>query len=140
MRTDGKIHNRDFCTKLILDHSKWVLPRRIFPSDIDMIFDNSGKKILFCELKSYPCTWDKLSIGQRRLCESLVRLGNENTQTYVALAYHRIPKDRDVDTANDIISFQVAYLKDNQIQITPNLPGKGWVKFVESIIYDVEME
>lgn len=133
----GDIYNYDlYLQSKTLDHSEWRLPRCITPSDIDMVFDNAGK-ILFCDLKNHHCTWDDLSVGQRKLYEAIVRNG-AGTQ-FVALLHHSAPATQKfIRTVSDIEEFQLIYWKDNEIKVSQMFPGSYWRVYVEEIFYGIK--
>src|SRR5687768_15001960 len=99
----GAIYNEQaYAQGKMLDHSEWkLLPRKITPSDIDMCFDNRGW-LLLCELSSKTPNWSDIPKGQFWLYKSMTA----KSRTIAALLKHNV-KDRQIDTLNDIQSFQV---------------------------------
>lgn len=129
---DGKIHNLELYAKAkLLDFSGWKgkLPRNITPSDIDMVFD-TGKKLLFCELKSWKCGWGDLSIGQRILYDHMLQ--TSRGKMMVAICYHSLPEGRQIDTTTDILEFQFAFRNNcNVLRVSEWIPGAAFVPFVQ---------
>lgn len=120
----------------LLDHSGWygILPRRITPSDIDMIIAN-GQRFLFVELKSCISTWDKLERGQLKLYEDLVLAGRGNS--FAALAKHKQPAEgKHIDTVNDIIEFSWMWLDGDELRYEKPQPGKIWVQTIQTVIFE----
>ena len=116
----------------MLDHSGWQnLPRKITPSDFDMIFDNDGA-ILFCELSSSSSEWKKLSAGQRWAYQSAIRYRVRWFPCLAVLCRHNLNPEtgRKIDTMNDVIAFQVM-LHDFDFRVSRLIKGnEHWQKFV----------
>lgn len=131
----GAIYNLDAYEQgKMLDSSSWngFLPRMITPSDIDHVFDNSGR-MLFVEFsKDYlKRTWGDVKKGQRLIYERLVMDGNG--KHVAVLCYHNVPNGRQVDTRTDIEHFQAMYfnchLRDVRYSDIRN--GCEWEQFVK---------
>lgn len=125
----GGIHSEEaYALGKMLDHSAWSdLPRKITPSDLDMAFDNDGK-IIFGELSSSECEWQRLSRGQRLLYENAIK----NSPHCAVLCKHAVSlaDGRPIDTRGDITSFQVM-LYDYGLVICPVFDGNDrWQKFI----------
>lgn len=156
MKNDDHFHKQNLRGAIIiesayaagkmLDHSLWrnELPRKITPSDIDMIVhddsvvesnnmvvDNNGV-ILFVELSSKTDKWNELSRGQRLLYENLVWAGCGNIKA--ALCHINPEPGKQIDTVNDIISFSVMIRKGNEIEKSRTFPGRIWMKAVKQLI------
>lgn len=124
----GAIRNEDAYARCkMLDHSQWaeLLPRRITPSDGDMILANRNR-ILFIELSSKSSDWDQLSTGQRLLCEAFVR--NGKGRQAAAVAKFVTPPDQQIDTVKDVVSFSFLVLDKGQLRRLGPYEGKHWPK------------
>jgi hypothetical protein len=115
----------------MLDHSGWygVLPKRITPSDIDAVWDNSGD-ILFGELSSQHETWGELSRGQILTYFNTI---GPVSRHFAVLLKHSV-FGRQIDTFKDIDSFHLMIRKDRDLLLWPSrdrpCDGSQWVKFV----------
>jgi hypothetical protein len=113
----------------MLNHGDWasILPRSITPSDIDAVFDNNGK-LLFVEFSSRFSEWDRIPAGQRRLYQSLCRLGAR-----AVLCKHRIPPlGVEINTLHDVEAFQI--MRRNEVggvEYSRVWPGVGFKALVE---------
>lgn len=130
----GRILNEEAYTRgKMLDHAGWsdILPRLITPSDIDMVIDNAGR-ILFVEFSSKTCVWGHLARGQRLLYQNVVKAGG-GKQT-AALCHIKPEAGKQIDTVHDVIRFQVMYLKNGELEISPVMEGDKWVDAVKAIL------
>jgi hypothetical protein len=116
------LHELAYAKGKMLDHSKWDLPRRIKPSDIDMCVDNDGD-ILFCEITSHANSWEDLDVGQRRLYISAI--GNKHV---AVLVRHNVIGQRQIDTINDVVSFEVMARQDDEVEFYK--PVCSWPDFI----------
>jgi hypothetical protein len=119
----------------MLDHSGWasILPRKITPSDGDMILDNNGK-ILYVELSSRFCRWADLSEGQHRLYRNLLHVGP--SAVAAILAHHAIPAEGvPINTVADIVEFTVMKLgEDGLFEYSPRYPGAVFPLVVKKLL------
>lgn len=119
------------------DHSGWasILPRRITPSDIDVVFDNAfhGRQ-LFCEFTSRDIYWPEKPFGQRVVYEQLLKSGSPSSAC--VLCSHDVPSDSLIDTSRHVDSFQVMRVSEGRVVYTPGerltFSGSLWVDFVKS--------
>ena len=119
------------------DHSGWasILPRRITPSDIDVVFDNGlhGRQ-LFCEFTSRDILWSEKPAGQRWLYEQLLKSGSRGSAC--VLCSHDVPVDSLIDTTKNVSSFHVMRYCEGRIIYTPGdrvtFSGLLWLDFVKS--------
>lgn len=137
MSERGRIRNSEaYARGKMLDHSGWQkgdnkLPRNITPSDIDMVFDNSGD-VLFCEVSSSRVEWKDLDIGQRKTYQNSIR----GTDNFAVLCTHAVPLDagRQINSRQDIQQFQVMVFDPkhrNPFVTTEVFVGNDrWQKFV----------
>lgn len=133
MAKRGAIRQMDvYLQSKLLDHSPWDgrLPRKITPSDIDIVFDNAGS-LLFCELKLVApgdsgSFWN-LEVGQQRLFQSLL----EGTTHQLAILYHSTPPSIQIDTRNGINAFRIVTWEGVPREQDVR-PGKDWPDYVES--------
>lgn len=128
----GKIKHLDAYIKAkLLDHSGWTehLPRKISPSDGDMLLDHLGR-ILLIELSTKTDSFNELATGQRILGENFVRNG-KGKQAY-ALAKIVTPEDRAIDTTKDIISFSFLIYDKGQLKRLGPYDGRHWTEAVKS--------
>ncbi|WDI41841.1 hypothetical protein [Bremerella sp. P1] len=128
----GEIKHLDAYIKAkLLDHSGWTehLPRKITPSDGDMILDNAGR-LLLVELSSKTDNLNELTNGQRILGENFTRNG-KGKQAY-ALAKIVVSEDRAIDTTKDIISFSFLIYDKGQLKRLGPYDGRHWTKAVLS--------
>jgi len=116
----------------MLNHSGWhgFLPRSVTPSDVDMFFDNRGR-ILYCEISRNYSDWVGLAASPRGKGQVL---GYQNiirrTKHLAVLCSHSVPTNRQIDTRNDIHSFQVMTPTEN-FALTRVVVGNGfWQKFI----------
>jgi hypothetical protein len=125
--------------KQLYDHSDWygVLPNRITPSDIDVVFDNKlNARILFCDFTSAFTLWKQKKPGQKILYEQLLR--TNNYANACVLCYHEVPVDAEINTLTDVKSFHVMRItnRDGCIRFFPNeheaYSGDLWSGFVKS--------
>lgn len=124
----GGIYNEAaYAQGKMLDHSAWFgkLPRGITPSDVDFCFDNAGNKLL-CELSSKHNAWKSLDVGQRRLYESFVSAED----TTAVLLKHSVPKERQINTIQDIDEFQVMFCSNHKQFVSEIFNGDRWFGFV----------
>ena len=129
--TRGKIYcEQAYAQGKMLDNSSWELPRMITPSDIDLVFDDGQMgRIIFVELSSSETHWNLLSVGQRRLYSRLVAKGHG--KVFAALCKHSVPQDQQINTRNDIDTFQVMYFGSLLGYATsPLYQGTLWANFV----------
>lgn len=118
----------------MLEHSSWArgekrLPRNITPSDFDMVFDNYGS-ILYCELTTSLEEWTQTDIGQRGAYMAAVWKGERHC---AALCRHTVKLEdgRDIDTRNDICSFQPLIFQWGDFRVGQVVRGnKAWQDFV----------
>jgi hypothetical protein len=112
----------------MLNHGGWngVLPRRITPSDVDMVFDNAGK-IIFIELSSSCSCWQEITPGQRLLYENAIKGGAH----CACLCKHSVPVSMQIDTRYDIDSFQIM-VWDYGLVYSKIQPGAYWQQFVSN--------
>lgn len=123
-----------------IDQSGWsaILPRHITPSDIDMImtdseltrnptaFDNNGN-VLLVEYSSKFCMWAGTSIGQRKLYQNLVKIGQGKIRAAIV-------KHRDVEIIDgmlDALAFEVMEWKDGDIVYSGKISGDEWPLYVQ---------
>lgn len=114
----------------MLDNSAWYLPRGITPSDIDWCIDNTGE-ILVGEFSSSCELWEQVSSGQRKLYRAMVING-----AVAALCRHEVPTDRQINTRDDVKSFQVMFGRDGTVGCSILYDGRRWVRFVEEWFRD----
>jgi len=126
----GAIHSLDaYVQGKMLDSSSWNgrLPRRITPSDIDHVFDNSGRMI-FVEFSRdlRKQVWADCERGQRMVYEELVTQGNGNH--IATLCFHDVPVTQQVDTRTDIRTFHVMYFNCHlrDVRYSDLLSGDLW--------------
>ncbi len=123
-----------------------VLPRKITPSDIDVIFnpgtfmfDNAGN-VLLAELSTQTDIWSKLaktSFGQYLSAQSLVKAGRGKIAS--VLAFHKTPKKELIDLREAIESFSVMYYTDPTYACTKPFAGnEAWQRFVLKWFDDAE--
>jgi hypothetical protein len=113
------------------DHSAWgdILPRRITPSDIDVVFDNLERaRVLFCEFTRNECWADK-PFGQRTLYMQLLR--TNNYQNACVLCHHCVD-GRDIDSLTDVQSFHVMRCNNGEIEYMEVIDGCLWGEFVKA--------
>jgi len=104
------------------------LPRRISPSDIDMVLDNKrDDRILFGELTMAE-SWDEKGKGQRELYERLVM--TSGAQCFSVLLTHHMEAEEAIDTLYDVDSFHVMYKQEERITYSDVLGGCLWPDFV----------
>ena len=110
----------------MLNHASWngILPRRITPSDVDMVFDNAGR-IIFIELERSCSRWQEVTRGQRLLYENLIKSGAH----CACLCKHSVPVPMQIDTRYDIESFEIM-VWDYGLVYSKIQPGVYWKKFV----------
>ena len=110
----------------MLNHGGWngVLPRRITPSDIDIVFDNVGQ-IIFGELSRSRSCWQQTAPGQRLVYENLIKTGAH----CACLCRHSVPASIQIDTRCDIDTFQIM-IWDYGFVYSKILSGASWQKFV----------
>ena len=119
------------------DHSSWasVLPRKITPSDIDVVFDNllHGRQ-LFCEFTSREALWTEKAHGQRVLYQQILRTTNYSSAC--VLCFHSVPSHLLIDSLKDVNSFHVMRCVDGEVVYTPGdkrtFHGSLWTDFVKS--------
>lgn len=119
------------------DHSGWasVLPRRITPSDIDVVFDDylHGRQ-LFCEFTSRDLVWTDKPPGQRMLYERLLKSGSPASAC--VLCSHDVPAESLINTTQHVTSFHVMRYTPKGIVFSPGdhqtFDGSLWVDFVKS--------
>lgn len=114
----------------MLDHSSWVLPRNITPSDIDAVVDANGS-VIFAELSTQCTTWGTLRKGQRLLHEALVRGGPHCS----ALCFHSVGAERPINSKTDVDSFQLILFDHGLIELDV-WEGRFWPGFVENWVKD----
>jgi len=141
-KNGGKIYCPEaYARGKMVESSGWnnFLPRGGTPSDIDLIFDNYGKRIILVELSSRFCNWHEIPTGQRKVYESLVNIGDG--KIYAVLAKHKTPEDgKYIDSFSDIEKFQVMYLgeKDAISEMRPmqylDIEGSKWTQFVSKLM------
>lgn len=128
----GEIYSLEaYARGKVLEHSEWagVLPRKITPSDIDMVFDNNGK-FLFCELNSQFADFESLDVGQYRLYRNLVLMGQGNVTA--ALLHHATPEPGvKIRTMSDVLSFQLMRFREDRVAVSKVYEGALWRKYVE---------
>lgn len=113
-----------------------VLPRSIWPSDIDLVFhDKASRRYLFCEFSRNAGDWATVSVGQRLLHESLVV--DFNGKAMSALCSHSVPFDghdaRPICTRFDVDTFQVMYFDGTDgVTYGDITNGRYWSDFVLS--------
>ena len=120
-----------------VEHAGWngVLPRKITPSDIDVVFDNMlMARTLFCEFSSAVSLWGCKPSGQRYLYQQLLKTNNYRNGS--VLCYHKTPVEKNVNSFADVISFHVMRANSGVIYFMPSeaesFPGTLWVDFVKS--------
>ena len=119
------------------DHSGWasVLPRKITPSDIDVVFDNllNGRQ-LFCEFTSREALWTEKAHGQRVMYQQVLRTTNYSSAS--VLCFHSVPSNMPIDSLKDVNSFHVMRCVDGKIIYMPGdqrtFDGSLWPDFVLS--------
>lgn len=103
----GKVYAPDaYAQGKMLDHSGWAgrLPRRITPSDVDMVIDNAGS-IIYGELSSRTDVWTQIEYGQRLMYWDIIR----GTSNIAVLLKHSVPKTEMVRTDCDIKTFSIMF-------------------------------
>ena len=127
-----------------LDNSGWygILTRKIYPSDVDMIISDNqggvvvdnGGRILFVEYSSNAQHWEQVKKGQRLLYRNIVRNGKGSQ--FAALCYlrHR-PVEERWDTVNDVLSFEIMYWAQDEVQVVYSANGKAWSQAVLALIF-----
>lgn len=124
----GAIHTEAaYAQGKMLDNSSWNLPRKITPSDFDCVFDNGGRLVL-AEFSSSCSEWGELKYGQRLAYESAIK----GTHNLAALCKHGVPPDRQINTRNDVDSFQVMFCVAGDLVLSPLFDGNRWGRFIES--------
>lgn len=136
----GGIRNRQRY-KQEIDHTGWnkILPRKITPSDIDIVFDDKlTNTIVFCDLKFSPdgsaCLWRDVQYGQRLLYQRLV-LTHPYVKRYSVLLTHSVEDcERDIDSVRDVLWFQVMELGlQTGPRIYPAEVGHLWPEWIMKI-------
>jgi hypothetical protein len=141
MERRGEVrHPARFAQQVV--HAGWngVLPRKITPSDIDVVFDNKLlARTLFCEFSCVAALWRDKEYGQQCLYQQLLKTNNYRNGS--VLCYHRIPVEKNVNSFTDVISFHVMRANRGFVYFLPSetetFPGTIWVDFVKSF-YDLE--
>jgi hypothetical protein len=131
---NGKIRNEDaFAQGKMHDSSGWygILPRKIMPSDIDLVFDNNGRCVFLEMTKNTSCwgQWKAMNCGQYRLFSTLIRQG-EGKHVYV-LWFHNTPVEQCVDTRMGCLSFSVMFWGGGTLREIEFFLGDGWPRFVD---------
>lgn len=124
----GAIHSPEAYARCkMLNHTAWaeLLPRRITPSDGDMILANNNR-ILFIELSSQTDDFGQLSTGQRLLAEAFVQ--NGNGRQAAAVAKFVTPPYQQIDTVKDVASFSFLVLNKGKLKRLGPYQGKHWAK------------
>lgn len=136
MERRGEVRHRARFAQQI-EHDGWfgALPRKISPSDIDVVFDNMlMARTLFCEFSSAVSVWSGKEIGQQYLYQQLLKTNNYKNGS--VLCRHNIPVERNVNSLNDVVSFHVMRAKAGVVYFMPSetepFPGTLWVDFVKS--------
>jgi hypothetical protein len=145
MKKRGKIYDLvAYAQGKLVDCSGWadrekygqdVLPRKITPSDIDVVFnpgtfmfDNAGH-VLLAELSTQTNIWSKTSYGQYLSAQSLVKAGQGKIAS--VLAYHQTPKEQLIDLRESVESFSLMYFVSPTYACTDVHKGnERWQKFV----------
>lgn len=124
------------------DHSEWneFLPRRITPSDIDVVFDNAmHQRAMFCDYSAQAAIWSEKSRGQQLLYQSLL-LGSEYRHVAV-LCSHSVPPGKPIRSLTDVDTFHVMRRGKVGVEFFPDARrpyGRElWRSFVASF-YGVE--
>jgi hypothetical protein len=110
----------------MLDNSSWRLPRNITPSDFDCVFDNRGRMVL-AEFSSSCSEWELLSLGQRMAYMSAIA----GTYHLAALCKHSVPKMRQINTRDDVDSFQIMFDVAGDFYVLPTIEGKHWPLLID---------
>lgn len=119
----------------MIDHSAWggVLPRKITPSDIDMVMEQGGW-LMFIEAVRGRQGWDDIKYGQRFMYQSIAELSDK---VLCVLWCHEAPLERKIDSRCDCRSFSVmlSYPHPHQhsrmrVAVTHGFSGERWEKFV----------
>lgn len=127
----GAIHSEQaYAQGKMLDNSKWDLPRRITPSDVDLCFDDGGD-VLVCELSRRHRDWMGISVGQRTLYKRIVF--NGCGRIVAALCKHSVHRTRQIDTRNDVDSYQLLLYKAGEMFTSDVM--FDWAHFVERTFY-----
>lgn len=142
---NGKVRDvARYCAGKILDHSAWTacLPRGCSPSDIDAVFDDmrSGRTVLV-ELKEATATnwvsWQHVAWPQREVYRRLVDTPSGRVLAVLA-GWHGMSGETGsglpcVDTAQDVVSFDVMYRHHGRLRTSGSCNGDCWVAFMQSI-------
>ena len=122
----------------MLESRSWygLLPRKITPSDIDMVIDNNGR-ILFVEFDSNTAAWDGITRGQRRLYENIVL--NGSGKHFAACCRHNV-KDRRIDTLHDVLEFQLMYMRGDSLNVSSIYDGSKWRRAVQVMLGIADVE
>lgn len=113
------------------DHTEWqFLPRKITPSDIDVVFDNQLRaRHLFCEYTRLRL-WDEKPWGQKLLYQQL--LNTNNYGNACVLCCHNVPPSRDIRSMSDVLSFHVMRNFCQRVECLPIYDGDLWPEFVKA--------
>ena len=118
------------------DHSGWnrILPRKITPSDIDVVFDDHlHSRTLLCEFTCSATLWTEKPFGQRTTYMQLLR--TSNYANAAVLCRHNVPAENEIRTWEDVVSFHVMRCVEGRVVYTPsdNRPfdGEDWREFVK---------
>lgn len=123
----GAVYAEDaYAQGKMLDNSSWSLPRSITPSDFDCIFDNGGCLVL-AEFSSSCRLWAELSRGQRLAYMSAI----SGTSHLAALCKHSVPKTRQINTRNDVDSFQAMFAVAGDFFAIQPIAGKHWPALID---------
>lgn len=119
------------------DHTAWasILPRRITPSDIDVVFDNMmHQRSLFCEFSAECVLWKQKKLGQRLSYQQQV-MGSQYKHCAV-LCNHEVPPERAIRSLDDVLSFHVMKRSGSKVVFLPDenraYGGELWRSFVQS--------
>lgn len=119
----------------MFDNSTWGchLPRKITPSDIDLVIDNNGR-FLFCEYKCDISRFSDLSIGQHIMYQNLVKNGDGNH--FAACVRHVKPEQGvQINTVTHVLTFQLMMkLEDGRLVVSPVYQGSQWIRAVKVIL------
>ena len=136
MERRGVVRYRDRFEQRV-EHDGWdgVLPGKITPSDIDVVFDcMMMARTLFCEFSAEVSIWRDKKTGQRLLYQQLLK--TNNYRNGCVLCYHNTPVSRSVNSFKDVISFHVMRANSGLVYYMPSetesFPGTLWVDFVKS--------
>lgn len=128
--TRGRIHcEQAYAQGKMLDNSRWssILPRKVTPSDVDLVFDNAGQ-IVFAELSRHKDNWRHIAYGQWKLYQNLI----QNTGHVAVLLKHGVDGQYAIDTAVDVEHFQLMVwdFKRRCFAYSRLIGGDAWVQFI----------